>query len=116
MFQSMNNPNFRNRIILPRPRKLFQIMNYITFRIIVENAGKSAEGLLAVMMTSYDKEIGFDANNDKFVNMKKSGIIDPTMVTRLALENALSVASNLLMTEAAISMADDIDMNFPPGM
>ena len=47
--------------------------------------------------------IGFDINNKTFVNMKEAGIIDPTKVTRSALENAASVASMVLTTEGIIA-------------
>ena len=46
--------------------------------------------------------VGFDALNEKYVNMIESGIVDPTKVTRSALQNAASVASTFLTTEAAV--------------
>ncbi|MFA6550755.1 MAG: chaperonin GroEL, partial [Candidatus Gracilibacteria bacterium] len=46
---------------------------------------------------------GYDAENDKFVDMEEAGIIDPKMVTRSALENAASVAGILLTMEAAVT-------------
>jgi len=45
------------------------------------------------------EEFGYDALNSKYVNMKEHGIIDPTKVTRSALENAASIASMILTTE-----------------
>ena len=52
--------------------------------------------------------MGYDALNNKFVNMIEVGIVDPAKVTRSALENAASVASMLLTTEAAVvEIADD---------
>ncbi|MDY2743125.1 MAG: chaperonin GroEL [Eubacteriales bacterium] len=59
--------------------------------VIVDKVKKSAEG------------IGFDAYNEEFVDMVASGIIDPVKVTRSALENAASVASMILTTEALVA-------------
>lgn len=47
--------------------------------------------------------IGYDAYNEEYVNMIDAGIIDPAKVTRSALQNATSVASSFLTTEAAVS-------------
>ena len=46
---------------------------------------------------------GFDAQDGEYVDMVKKGIIDPTKVVRIALENAVSVASVLLLTEATMT-------------
>lgn len=71
-------------------------------RQIAENAG--IEGAVIVNeVKASDKGIGYDALNDKFVDMVKAGIVDPTKVTRSALENAASIASMILTTEAAIA-------------
>ena len=53
-------------------------------------------------MTSHEAAYGYDALNDEYVDMFKSGIVDPAKVTRSALQNAASVGSMLLTTEAAI--------------
>jgi chaperonin GroEL len=50
-----------------------------------------------------EKGIGFDAVNEEYVDMMKEGIIDPVKVTKSALLNAVSVASTLLTTEAAVA-------------
>jgi chaperonin GroEL len=47
--------------------------------------------------------VGFDASANRYVDMYEAGIIDPTKVVRIALENAVSVASILLLTEATIT-------------
>lgn len=79
------------------------------FRVICENAGKSSESILA-KIESLEKEnpsadfLGYDARNDKFVPMIDSGIIDPTKVTRTALELAVSAAGTLLTTECVITI------------
>lgn len=67
-------------------------------RLIAENAGK--EG--SVIVSKIGKGTGYDARKEEFVNMIQAGILDPVKVTRLALENASSVASLLLTTEAVV--------------
>ena len=71
-------------------------------RQIVENAGQ--EGSVIVNKVKEGKDdYGYNAKTEKFENMLASGIIDPTKVTRVALENANSVAGMLLTTEATIT-------------
>jgi chaperonin GroEL len=70
-------------------------------RIIVENAG--AEGSVVInRVLEGKKDFGYDAKSDKYVDMIKAGIIDPKKVTRVALENAASVAGMILTTECAL--------------
>lgn len=85
------------------------------FRCIVENAGANPDVILAGLRFDSGGMDGYNANIGEYTMMKDAGIIDPTMVTRMALENALSVSSNLLMTEASVSLLESVDM-FPPGM
>ncbi|MBQ9659386.1 MAG: chaperonin GroEL [Clostridia bacterium] len=59
--------------------------------VILENVKKSSEGF------------GFDAANEQYVDMKKAGIVDPTKVTRSAIQNAASVASMVLTTESLVA-------------
>jgi chaperonin GroEL len=71
-------------------------------RCIVANAG--GEGSVIVQEVKNGKDdYGYNAREDKFENMLAAGIIDPTKVTRLALENAASIAGLLLTTEAVVS-------------
>jgi len=71
-------------------------------RQIAINAG--FEGSIVVEKVKAGKDdFGFDAENGKYVNMTKAGIIDPTKVSRFALQNAASVASLLLTTEAMVA-------------
>ena len=70
-------------------------------RQIAENAG--LEGSIIVeKVKEADNGVGFDALNEKYVNMIEAGIVDPTKVTRSALQNAASVAAMVLTTEAAV--------------
>ncbi|PID69748.1 MAG: chaperonin GroEL [Flavobacteriales bacterium] len=70
-------------------------------RIIVENAG-SEGSVVASKVLEGKKDFGFNAKSGKYINMFKEGIIDPTKVTRIALENAASVAGMILTTECAL--------------
>jgi chaperonin GroEL len=72
-------------------------------RRIVENAG--LEGSVVVEKVKAAKELayGFDAESNEYVDMMQAGIIDPTKVERIALQNAASIASLLLTTEALIT-------------
>lgn len=70
---------------------------------IAENAGADGSVIINKVEESADG-IGYDALNDKFVDMIEAGIVDPAKVTRSALQNATSVASSLLTTEAAVSI------------
>ena len=70
-------------------------------RRIVENAG--GEGSVVVAKVIEGKgNFGYDAKHDKYVDMLKAGIIDPKKVTRVALENAVSVSGMILTTESAL--------------
>ena len=83
-------------------------------RQIVNNAG--LEGAVIVdAMKSKEKGTGFDALTSTFVNMVSAGIIDPTKVTRTALQNATSVAATLLTTEAIVTDIKEPEPPMPPG-
>ncbi len=71
-------------------------------RQIAENAGKDGSVILDHLMSA-DPEVGYNAATDKWENMVKAGIIDPTKVTRSALQNAASIAALLLTTEAVVA-------------
>ncbi len=71
-------------------------------RIIVENAG--LEGSVVVNKVKEGKDdFGFNARTETYENLYKAGVIDPTKVTRVALENAASIAGMLLTTECVLS-------------
>jgi len=71
-------------------------------RQIAENSGADG-GVVVGRMRSEGGNIGFDAAKDEYVDLVAAGIIDPTKVVRIALENAVSVASVLLLTEATMT-------------
>ena len=72
-------------------------------RQISENAGYDSGVVVDKVENSDDENFGFDALTGKYVDMFKAGIIDPVKVERIALQNAISVSSLLLTTEATIS-------------
>jgi len=81
-------------------------------RTIVENAG--GEGSVVVAKVLEGKgNFGYDAKSETYVDLLKQGIIDPKKVTRIALENAASVAGMILTTECALV---DIKEDAPPAM
>ncbi|NHF61491.1 chaperonin GroEL [Flavobacteriaceae bacterium TP-CH-4] len=80
-------------------------------RIIVENAGGEGSVVVAKILEGKG-DFGFDAKSEKYVEMMKAGIIDPKKVTRVALENAASVAGMILTTECALT---DIKEEAPAG-
>jgi len=69
---------------------------------IADNAGVDG-GVVANKVTELEGQMGYDARNDKYVDMVKAGIIDPTKVVRSALQNAASVATLLLTSDALIA-------------
>ncbi|HOA19715.1 MAG TPA: chaperonin GroEL [Sedimentibacter sp.] len=71
-------------------------------RQIAINAGLEGSVIVEKIKNS-EKGVGFDALNEKYVNMIEAGIVDPTKVVRSALQNAASVAAMLLTTEAAVT-------------
>lgn len=73
----------------------------VPLRAIAYNAGAKADVVVDAVL-SHEGAYGYDALDDKFVDMFKSGIVDPAKVTRSALVNAASVGSMLLTTEAAV--------------
>ena len=71
-------------------------------RTIVENAGGEGSVVVAKILDG-KADYGYDAKSEKYVEMMKAGIIDPKKVTRVALENAASVAGMILTTECALT-------------
>ena len=83
-------------------------------RQIAENAGFEGSVVVDKIMRARKKGYGFDAYNEKYVDMLEVGIVDPTKVTRSALQNAASIASTVLTTEAVV--ADKKEENPAPAM
>ncbi len=72
-------------------------------RQIAENAGYEGSVIVDTILKSKKIGYGFDAYTEKYVDMVKTGIVDPTKVTRSALQNAASIASIVLTTEAVVA-------------
>jgi chaperonin GroEL len=71
-------------------------------RMIVQNAGGEGSLVVEKVRSSKDDAFGYNALTDEYENLVQAGVIDPTKVTRTALQNAASIASLLLTTEALI--------------
>ena len=85
------------------------------FRTICENAGVSADVKMESVLSRGDG-FGYNAKTDEYVDMLDAGIIDPKKVTRIALENAASVAGMILTTECALIKTGEDQMGaMPPG-
>ncbi len=81
-------------------------------RIIVQNAGQEASIIVGKLLEQKSGTYGYDAQNEKYVDFIDAGIVDPTKVVRVALQNAASVAGLLITTEAMI--ADRPEKKSPP--
>ncbi|MDH4056214.1 MAG: chaperonin GroEL [Gammaproteobacteria bacterium] len=77
-------------------------------RQIAENSSVDG-GVVIERMFESDGKIGFDAANNQYVDLIRYGIVDPTKVVRIALENAVSIASLLLLTEATMTEVPDTE-------
>ena len=83
------------------------------FRAIIENAGISADSLIEKLNSplASNHKVGYDVRSEDFGDLVESGVVDPTKVTRTAIEKAVSVAGTLLTTECMVVMepeaADD---------
>ena len=84
-------------------------------RQIAVNAGLEGSVIIQNVINS-ESQVGFDALNEDYVNMIEAGIVDPTKVSRSALQNASSIASVFLTTEAAIAdLPGNDDLGGMPG-
>ncbi len=86
-------------------------------RQIVTNGGLESSLIVEKVKKAKDANQGFDAQSEKYVDMMEAGIIDPTKVTRTALQNAASVAGLMLTTEVMITdiPEKEKEMPMPPG-
>ena len=82
-------------------------------RQIVENAGFDGAVVAGKLQESKDANRGFDAQNEKYVDMFRAGIVDPTKVVRAALEDAASVAGLLITTEVMVADMPEDDAGAP---
>jgi len=82
-------------------------------RQIIANAG--GEGAVIVQGVKEGKDdFGYNARTENFENLYASGVIDPTKVSRIAIENAASIASMLLTTECVIADDPEDEIPMPP--
>ena len=86
--------------------KIIQSILDTPLRQIAENSGVDSGAVATKVIENIDDNFGFNAFDGTYVNMLDAGIIDPTKVTRCALENAGSVASSILTTEVIVADKD----------
>src|SRR4051812_14399745 len=84
-------------------------------RMIVQNAGGEGSIVLEKVRSSKDDKFGYNALTDTYEDLVQAGVIDPTKVTRTALQNAASIASLLLTTEAIIVEKKEKESHAPAG-
>jgi len=86
-------------------------------RIIAQNAGAEGSIVVAKVREAKEKNLGYNAQTDVYEDLVAAGVIDPTKVTRSALQNAASIAGLLLTTEAVVveKKEEKKDMPMPPG-
>ena len=83
-------------------------------RQIAQNAGHEGAIIVGKICDSKDSNFGFNAETEVFEDLVQAGVIDPTMVTRTALQNAASISSLLLTTEALITEVPEDKKEAPP--
>jgi len=83
-------------------------------RQIAENAGLEGSVIVEKVINS-EAGVGYDVTSEKYVNMIEAGIVDPTKVTRSALQNASSIASMLLTTESIVTDLPEKEKPAMPG-
>ena len=75
---------------------------FVSIKMVTQSGGIEGASVIENILNKHDKNYGYNALTNEYVNLIESGIIDPTKVTRTALENAGSVASTLLTTEVLV--------------
>ena len=83
-------------------------------RQIAQNAGHEGAIIVGKIRESKETNFGFNADTEQFEDLVESGVIDPTMVTRTALQNAASISSLLLTTEALVTEVPEDKKDVPP--
>ena len=83
------------------------------FRAIIENAGISADSLIEKLNSplANNSNVGYDVRTEEFGDLVEAGVVDPTKVTRTAIEKAVSVAGTLLTTECMVVIEPETDEN-----
>jgi chaperonin GroEL len=84
-------------------------------RLIVANAGHEGAVVVEKVKSNPNANYGFNAETESFGDLVEAGVIDPTKVTRTALQNAASIASLLLTTEASVSEYPEKEEKTPAG-
>ena len=84
-------------------------------RLIAANAGHEGAVVVEKVKSNNNANFGFDAQSETFGDLVAAGVIDPTKVTRTALQNAASIASLMLTTEALVSEIPDKEEKAPAG-
>ena len=87
--------------------KIVQRAIQAPLRQIAQNAGVDGSVVAGKVLENQSKSFGFDAQSEEYVDMLKAGIIDPTKVVRVALEDAASIAGLLITTEAMVADRPD---------
>ena len=82
-------------------------------RQIVQNAGKEGAVVVERVRSEKNENFGFNAQTEQYEDLVKAGVIDPAMVTRIALQNAASIAGLMLTTEAMVSELPEDDKGSP---
>ena len=82
--------------------------------MIAQNAGHDGAIIVEKVRSQSEVNMGFNAEEEKVENMVESGVIDPTKVVRVAIQNAASIAGLLLTTEACIADAPEKKKPAPP--
>ena len=83
-------------------------------RQLVENAGHDGAVVAGKLLDQDDENRGFNAQTERYVDMIKSGIVDPTKVVRVALQDASSVAGLMVTTEAMVAELPEDKPAAPP--
>jgi chaperonin GroEL len=82
-------------------------------RQIVQNAGKEGAVVVERVRSEKNENFGFNAQTEQYEDLVKAGVIDPAMVTRIALQNAASIAGLMLTTEAMVAEVPEDDKGSP---
>lgn len=87
----------------------------IPTKVLIENAGLDSPIIINKLLSKNNLNYGFNVNTEKFVNMSDNGIIDPIKVVRIAIQNAVSIASLMTTTEAIVVNTEEPDLGGMPG-